>query len=98
MGWINKAVSTVWNAGNAAGSFLRPRAAKPADGDDYWYGPMGIGNHAGVKVTPDSAMKLSSVYTCVKVLAETMATVPLRMFRDLGSVAASPLPSILWTS
>ena len=35
----------------------------------------------GLRVTSDSAMRLSAVYSCVRVLAETFAVLPLCMYR-----------------
>ncbi|MBF0428926.1 MAG: phage portal protein, partial [Magnetococcales bacterium] len=36
---------------------------------------------SGVRVTPDSAMRLSAVYACTRILAETMASLPLRLYK-----------------
>lgn len=44
----------------------------------------GPNNSAGISVTPDNAMRSAAVYACVRVLAETMASLPLQMFRRLG--------------
>ena len=38
---------------------------------------------AGVAVTPDSALTYSAVYACVRVLAETLGTLPLILYRKL---------------
>ena len=51
---------------------------------------------AGVVVTPESALRLSAVYACVRVLGETMATLPLIMYERLANggrqrVADQPL-------
>lgn len=65
--------------------FGSDRQAGPGPGDDYWYREIGAGaNHAGVLITPDIALKSSAVYCCVKVLSETVSTLPLRMYRELG--------------
>lgn len=37
--------------------------------------------HSGMKVTEDSSMRFITVYSCVRVLAETMATLPLFVYR-----------------
>ena len=86
MGWINKGVAAVWRAGHATGGLFRraENDTPPGPEDNYWYGPVGQSNHAGVKVTPDIALKASALYTVVKIIAETMATLPLRMHRELG--------------
>lgn len=93
MGWINNTVAAVWNAGRATGSLLRPRAETPGPGADYWYEPTGSSaNHAGVTVTPDIALKSSCVYSCIKVLAETISTTPVQMVRDLPGGWMEPAP------
>lgn len=38
---------------------------------------------AGVSVTADSAMRVAAVFACVRVLAETLASVPLILYRRL---------------
>lgn len=54
----------------------------PGPGDDFWYEPIGRGG-APVRVTIDLALKSSAVLTCVKVLAETIASLPIRvMYED----------------
>ena len=38
--------------------------------------------HAGVSVTPDSAMRTSAVWACVRVLSTGMGALPLHVYRD----------------
>lgn len=57
------------------------QAATPAPWDDYWYGPIMQPSVTGMKVTPDTAMTTSAVYACVRFIAETIATLPLHMYR-----------------
>ena len=45
-----------------------------------WFGG-GSSSVAGVNVTPDSAMGHDAVYGCVRVLSETMAQLPLHVYR-----------------
>jgi HK97 family phage portal protein len=47
-----------------------------------WFG-MSSMSAAGVSVTPDSAMRASAVYSCVRVLSETVASTPLILYRRL---------------
>ena len=61
-------------------------------GDDFWYGPVGVGNQAGIRVTPDLALKAAALYACIKVLAETLATLPCQMFRTLPNGNREPAP------
>lgn len=53
-------------------------AAGPAD--DFWYTPIMRGSGP---VTPDHALRLSVVWACVKVLAETVGSTPLHLYRRL---------------
>ena len=94
MGWLNSGVAAVWRAGQAVGSIGRLRAATPrGPSDDFWYEPTGAGvNHAGIAVTPDIALKASAVYACVKILAETIATMPLAIHRELPGGGRVPAP------
>jgi len=41
------------------------------------------GTVAGMAVTPDSAMRVGAVFACVKVLAESVASLPLILYRRL---------------
>lgn len=40
----------------------------------------GARNSAGVSVTPESAMRTTAVFGCVRVISETIGTLPLQMF------------------
>ena len=53
-------------------------AAGPAD--DFWYGPISRG---AAPVSPDTALRLSVVWACVKVLSETVGSTPLHLYRRL---------------
>lgn len=62
--------------------------------DDFWYMPVGLPTAAGVLVSSDQALRLSIVYACVKVLAETVAQLPLILYRrlDRGKERATEHP------
>lgn len=47
-----------------------------------WFGLSDM-SASGVSVTPDSAMRAAAVYSCVRVLAETVAGLPLILYRRL---------------
>lgn len=51
--------------------------------EDFWYQPVGS-NVAGANVTPETAMKLSAFYSCAIVKAQTMAQLPLCMFKNVN--------------
>jgi HK97 family phage portal protein len=42
-------------------------------------------SHSGVKVSEESAMKFITVYSCVRVLAETISSLPLTVFKTRSS-------------
>lgn len=44
----------------------------------------GYGSDAGVNVTPSSALRSSAVYSCVRVLSETVAMLPGEVYRRRG--------------
>lgn len=48
---------------------------------DFWFQPVGRVTGAGIRVDANVAMTLSAVYACVRVLSETFATLPFRMYR-----------------
>lgn len=75
------------------------KRGSPAPTDDFWYESAGL-YAAGVKVTPDTAMRLSSVYACVRVLAETVSSLPLILYKSTADggkerATAHPLYEVL---
>lgn len=53
----------------------------PAPDDDFWYTPLGYNDDgSGVAVTPESALRVTAVYACTKVLSETVAMLPLKVY------------------
>lgn len=57
-------------------------AGKPLqDGSPYWYGPQST---AGVPVTRDTAMSLSSVFAAVGLLSRLLASLPVHTYRTYG--------------
>lgn len=53
----------------------------PGPDDDYWYTKIGAEVAAGVPVTPETALRVSAVYGCVKVISETVASLPPIVYR-----------------
>lgn len=43
---------------------------------DFWYGSVGAMTAAGVRVTPESAMRSSTVLACVRLISQTLGSVP----------------------
>jgi HK97 family phage portal protein len=66
-------------------------ATRPGPYDDYWYTPSNFSRglagggvaYTGEPVNTDTALRVSAVYACVKVLAETLATLPLKIYRRI---------------
>ncbi len=46
----------------------------------FWFEPVGMRSITGMRVTSASAMRLSAVYSCVRVLAETFACLPFCLY------------------
>lgn len=65
------------------GILPRLLAATPAPSDDFWYNPVTNVSSAGITITPERALTISAVYACVRVLAETVAQLPLILYRRL---------------
>lgn len=67
---------SIFNRGSsaAAGSDRSPWG-------DFWFQPVGALSGSGARVDADAAMRLSAVYACVRVLAESMAVLPFRLYR-----------------
>lgn len=43
---------------------------------EFWFEPISVRTQTGVRVSAESAMRLSAVFACVRVLAETFAVLP----------------------
>ena len=48
---------------------------------DFWFETLSGRGANGQRVTPDSALRLSAVWACVRILAETLASMPIVMYR-----------------
>lgn len=46
----------------------------------FWFEPLGMRTSTGRRVTADSAMRLSAVYACVRVLTESFAILPFGLY------------------
>lgn len=53
--------------------------------DDFWYQPAGTMTASGVRVSPEMAMRLTVVFACVRVAAETVGHLPLHLHRRLDN-------------
>ena len=63
---------------NLFGKLLVKLGASPPPDNDFWYRPVsGSRNY----VSQDSAMRISAVWACVRVIAETIGSLPLSVYR-----------------
>jgi HK97 family phage portal protein len=58
--------------------------ARPHPADDFWYSPVGALAAAGIRVTPETAMKVSAFQACIDIRASTVAQTPLIVYRKLS--------------
>lgn len=69
-------------------------SVNPLD-DRYYSGYTGYGSASGQNVTPETALRLAAVYACVRVCAETIASLPLIIYKRLpdgGKIRATEHP------
>lgn len=63
----------------------------PSPDSDFYYGSgYGYRSHAGPMVNPASATKLSAVFACVRVVAETKGSLPIMVYRERKSGGHEP--------
>lgn len=48
------------------------------------YGATGAQSSAGISVTRETAMRVATVYACVRIISETVATLPLNIYERQG--------------
>ena len=63
--------------------FSRWRASSDdrSPGGDLWFEPVSVRTSSGMRVSADSALRLAAVYASVRILAETMASLPFVLYR-----------------
>ncbi len=49
---------------------------------DFFFEPVAARSTSGIRVSPDGALRLSAVYACVRILSETMASLPVVVYRQ----------------
>jgi HK97 family phage portal protein len=62
-------------------SLLKASSDDRSPWSDFWFKEIGLKLPGTARVTADSAMRLSAVYGCVRVLAETMACLPFTLYK-----------------
>lgn len=70
-GWFGKSVSADVSSSRDPGA-------------DFWYGPVKAPVAAGVAVSVETAITVPVVYDCLKVLSDTIGTLPFGMFQRVG--------------
>ena len=63
---------------NLFGKLLVKLGASPPPDNDFWYRPVSASRNY---VSQDSAMRISAVWACVRVIAETIGSLPLSVYR-----------------
>ncbi len=48
---------------------------------DFYFEPAGVRSVSGMRVSADAALRLAAVYACVRILSETMASLPIVVYR-----------------
>lgn len=51
---------------------------------DFWYPITSFMTRSNIRMTPEQALRISAVMACVKVLAETIASLPLHVYKRTG--------------
>lgn len=92
MGLLNRAVAAVWRLPQAI-SNQGQRTTPDTLGDRIVY----IGRSpAGVWVTPDEALKLSTVWACVSVISKALASCAWEVLEEDGAGNRTPVRNMLW--
>ena len=66
-------------------SLVNKRSTLPLNDAQAWREAGLLGNNpTGVHVTPDNALKYTAVYVCVRIISETLASLPLIVFEKLN--------------
>lgn len=52
-----------------------------ASWDDFWYNTPGVASLTGLTVSPETAMKVSAVWACVNLIADSLSMMPLVVYK-----------------
>lgn len=58
-----------------------PRASTKSPYDDFWYQEAGSVSASGFPISPEGALRHLAVYACVRILAEAVAALPIKVYR-----------------
>jgi HK97 family phage portal protein len=64
----------------------------PSPDSDFYFGPNGLGfrSGAGPNVSPGTAIRLSAVFACTRVITETFGSLPITIYRERKSGGREP--------
>lgn len=63
---------------------------------DFWFSPVDGMTSSGMRVGGDSAMRLTAVYACVRVLTESFAVLPFKLYRKRAGGRGRQLVADHW--
>lgn len=78
--WMRGWWSGLWN----------PEKGEQRSGPDSYY------NRSGVVVTDQIALQIAAVFRCIRIIAETAASLPLCAYRQVGEYDRKPLEASHW--
>lgn len=63
-------------------NWFSPAKASYGPADDFWYRPIGLSGEV-FNITPEQSLKITAVYACIRILANTIASLPLDVFEKV---------------
>jgi HK97 family phage portal protein len=60
---------------------VRPDVRAYAAHDDYWFRPVGTASQTGIQINAETALQASAVWGCVRLIADTLAVMPIKVYR-----------------
>lgn len=57
----------------------------------FWFNPLGMRTASGMRVSPDTALQLSTVYACVRIIAQSFACLPFCLYENLPDGGKKPV-------
>jgi len=67
----------------AISGWFQPKAENYGPGHDFWYSSDPSDYHSGFNVSPDNSMKITAVYACIRLLSDSIASLPLDMYKRI---------------
>lgn len=83
MGWLNRSASAVWSAGRWLTSLGRGDPQNAVDVTALLLDSLGYATKSGVSVNAETAMRVTAVLACARVLAEGVSQVPWNLMRKV---------------